>query len=190
MGRAKHFNENLVTKKALLVFIKKGYEATSLKDLEKATGLKPGSFYHSFGNKQSMFLRVINYYIEEVVIARINTYLSSEQPIQGIKSLFTSTFESPARARCGCLLVNTAVEVGIGNAKIHKRIMYGFHLFEEAFTKQIEKARQLGLLKTKQKTSSLVKQLLLSYQGILVMVKITRDKQTLKKVTDDALSII
>ncbi|WP_181399156.1 helix-turn-helix domain-containing protein [Apilactobacillus micheneri] len=42
------------------IFIKKGYEATSIDDLVQATGLLRGSLYAQFGSKLKMFSAVLN----------------------------------------------------------------------------------------------------------------------------------
>ncbi|TPR26192.1 TetR/AcrR family transcriptional regulator [Apilactobacillus micheneri] len=60
MGRNKKYNLSEVTEKMKKIFIKKGYEATSIDDLVKATGLLRGSLYAQFGSKLKMFSSVLN----------------------------------------------------------------------------------------------------------------------------------
>jgi AcrR family transcriptional regulator len=51
-----------ITKTALSLFISKSYKAVTMSDLEKATGLTKGAFYHHFKNKEELFVEVINTY--------------------------------------------------------------------------------------------------------------------------------
>ncbi|WP_018338932.1 TetR/AcrR family transcriptional regulator [Butyricimonas synergistica] len=43
-----------IVKKSFLQFLNRGYKATSLKDLEQATGLTKGAFYYYFKDKQEI----------------------------------------------------------------------------------------------------------------------------------------
>lgn len=55
MGRKKKFNQNLVLKQITQVFVRYGYEATSMDNLVQATGVLRGSLYAAFGSKLGMF---------------------------------------------------------------------------------------------------------------------------------------
>ncbi|MDQ3235204.1 MAG: TetR/AcrR family transcriptional regulator [Pseudobdellovibrionaceae bacterium] len=62
MGRTKLFERADVTDKALQVFWRKGYVDTSLKDLEKATGVFKPALYSEFGDKEGLFIECVKYY--------------------------------------------------------------------------------------------------------------------------------
>ena len=49
------------------LFWRKGYEATGIAELERATGLGRQSLYGAFGDKRSLFLRVVERYFERVL---------------------------------------------------------------------------------------------------------------------------
>lgn len=68
MPRHKSFDENEVLEQAMLLFWEKGYEATSMKDLESAMQLKVTSIYNAFGNKRALFEKSLNYYLENVLV--------------------------------------------------------------------------------------------------------------------------
>jgi AcrR family transcriptional regulator len=44
--------------------LEKGYDATSVSDLTEAMGINPPSLYAAFGNKESLFVRVLEGYGE------------------------------------------------------------------------------------------------------------------------------
>jgi TetR/AcrR family transcriptional repressor of nem operon len=52
---------------AMSLFWRKGYEATSLQDLLKATGLSKSSLYQTFGSKRALFERSLDLYRREMV---------------------------------------------------------------------------------------------------------------------------
>ncbi len=52
-----------VLDKAMIVFRKKGYHASSIADLGEAMSLTAGSIYKAFTDKRTLFLRVFERYI-------------------------------------------------------------------------------------------------------------------------------
>ena len=59
MARPRNFEEATVVAQAATVFGKLGYNAASIDDLVKATGLLRGSLYKAFGSKHHLFERVL-----------------------------------------------------------------------------------------------------------------------------------
>ena len=62
MARPREFDEDEVLQAALRVFWEKGYEGTSLGDLQEAMGLTKSSLYKAFGGKEALFWRVVERY--------------------------------------------------------------------------------------------------------------------------------
>ncbi|MDN2677966.1 helix-turn-helix domain-containing protein [Janthinobacterium sp. SUN033] len=59
MARPRNFDETTVISQAAAVFGSLGYNAASIDDLVKATGLLRGSLYKAFGSKRHLFERVL-----------------------------------------------------------------------------------------------------------------------------------
>ncbi|KRL05118.1 HMG-I and HMG-Y, DNA-binding regulatory protein, TetR [Liquorilactobacillus oeni DSM 19972] len=59
MGRNKKFNQEQVLAEIGKLFVKYGFNATSLDDIVKCTGLLRGSLYSTFGSKQGMFVSAL-----------------------------------------------------------------------------------------------------------------------------------
>ncbi|MEO6999533.1 MAG: helix-turn-helix domain-containing protein [Terracoccus sp.] len=66
MGRNRGFDENAVVAAAALAFSEGGYEATSIDDLVRCTGLHRGSLYQAFGSKRGLFLLALRRAISEL----------------------------------------------------------------------------------------------------------------------------
>lgn len=56
MGRNRGFDEDAVVAAAAVAFSTGGYEATSIDELVRCTGLHRGSLYQAFGSKRGLFL--------------------------------------------------------------------------------------------------------------------------------------
>src|SRR5580658_6972995 len=64
LGRPRAFDTEEALDRAMLVFWRKGYLGTSLSDLTNAMGIKRPSLYAAFGNKKSLFRKVLDRYFK------------------------------------------------------------------------------------------------------------------------------
>ncbi|GMG84844.1 TetR/AcrR family transcriptional regulator [Paralimibaculum aggregatum] len=62
MKRARPYDRDTALDAAMLLFWRKGYHATSLKDLEAALAMKPGSIYAAFTSKEALYLAALERY--------------------------------------------------------------------------------------------------------------------------------
>jgi AcrR family transcriptional regulator len=104
MGRTKTFDTDAVVASARDLFWNQGYEATSLPDLEEATGLSRSSLYHSFESKRGLFGAAVQNYLTSVIRPRLRV-LTESGDVDGYLAEL-----SDAIAGRGCFLVNTAAE--------------------------------------------------------------------------------
>jgi TetR/AcrR family transcriptional regulator, transcriptional repressor for nem operon len=107
MGRKKTFEESAVLQTAMLLFWKQGYDATTFAKLERATGIHGRSLIHCFGDKDSLFIKSLQAYLE-----RVNSILDahfSSRGIQAILSFFRDIETAPSDSphHYGCLICNT-----------------------------------------------------------------------------------
>ena len=63
-GRPRNFDESDALKKATQVFWSKGYDGVTIDDLVAVMGLGRSSLYAFFGDKRTLFLRVLRAYAE------------------------------------------------------------------------------------------------------------------------------
>jgi len=62
MARPREFNETEALDRVVEVFWERGFEGTSIADLQEATGLGRQSLYNAFGGKRELFLRALDRY--------------------------------------------------------------------------------------------------------------------------------
>src|SRR5260370_14020262 len=64
LGRPRSFDIDRALDRALQVFWRKGYEGTSLSELTKAVGANRPSLYAAFGDKEALFRKALDRYLE------------------------------------------------------------------------------------------------------------------------------
>ena len=93
MAGVKQFDEGAVLDEMMKVFWARGYEATSIDELVKATGLKRGSLYNAFGDKDQMFLAAVNRYRDKAERPLLEI-LADPDPRRALERMFE--MEQPA----------------------------------------------------------------------------------------------
>lgn len=110
MGRTATFDRDQVLTQARNLFWARGYEATSVPDLEEATGLKRSSLYHAFGSKKELFDAVIENYLAQSVRPLLAPLTSENATPHALRSYFEHLADSirSVTPHPGCLLIAAA----------------------------------------------------------------------------------
>ena len=113
MARPREFDEAAALEAAMECFWRRGYEATSLRDLAGNMGLTAPSLYNAFGGKQALFARALERYLDRTTRARIKRLENSLPPKQAVHRFFAEIIERSVsdRERRGCFLINSALEI-------------------------------------------------------------------------------
>jgi len=185
----------------MALFWQQGYGNTSLKNLEQALGLTAPSIYHAFGSKEGLFLQVMDHYLAQVVDQRIAQFLVREgqesqedresDPLDNIRCFFISVIEKPApgQARLGCLLTNSATELGETLPAASKKIQRGLKKIRQALLDQLQCAKAAKQLQCDD-IEALADQLAVSYQGILVISRLNVPRRQLLQSVESALAVL
>jgi hypothetical protein len=83
--------------------------------------------------------------VDVLVRHRIQTYLEGVHPIKELTKFFRSTYEVEGIPNAGCLLTNTAAEIGADDPEIQCKVEEGFSILREAFALQVRRAQSQGL---------------------------------------------
>ncbi|MGB8907235.1 MAG: TetR/AcrR family transcriptional regulator [Candidatus Cybelea sp.] len=109
-GRPRSFNENAALEKAIQVFWLKGYDGVTIDDLVAGMGVGRPSLYSVFGDKRTLFLRVLKAYAERKGALTANALLSPYTLRESIASFlrYTVTSATEKGSASGCLLMCVA----------------------------------------------------------------------------------
>lgn len=113
VARTPAFDRNTAVHAALDVFWRVGFEAASIPDLERATGLSRSSMYNTFGSKRGLFDAAVQFYLDRVVRPRLQPLNADPTTPDAIDTYLAGLRDALARpdslpALGGCLLINTA----------------------------------------------------------------------------------
>ena len=124
MARPREFDETKVIENLMNVFWDKGYEATTMQDLVKASGLLKGSLYGAFGDKQALYLAALKHYDRTRIQAGIDMLNGEGSARQKIARLFDNVIESTKRGLFagGCLLCNASLEKAVSDKQVKSEI--------------------------------------------------------------------
>jgi TetR/AcrR family transcriptional repressor of nem operon len=116
MARSKAFDERAAVVAARDVFWERGYGATSLAQLQTATGLSRSSLYETFGSKRGLFDRAAQSYLSDVIgplLAPMEHADAGRRELLGYFAALAAWIRdsSPQIAARGCLMLNTAMEL-------------------------------------------------------------------------------
>lgn len=178
MPRRKAFDPLEKLDQAVTLFWKRGYGATSIPALEKYLGINRFSIYDTYGDKRTLFAKVLARYTQALIDELVEPL---ENGTGGFVDLarflkdFRRRFGDSSKAS-GCLLVNTATEFGSRDPEISRHIRSYFDQFEQAIVKCLLRARRLGELEaTSAEIRSSARLLLSSAEGILLELRFAGD---------------
>jgi TetR/AcrR family transcriptional repressor of nem operon len=124
MARPRQFEEHEAIEALMKVFWDKGYEATTMQDLVRASGLLKGSLYGAFGDKQAMYLAALKHYNRTRIQAEIDMLAGDGSARQKIARLFDNVIDATKRGffAGGCLLCNASLEKAVGDRVIKDEV--------------------------------------------------------------------
>ena len=147
VGRPRAFEPRQVVEAAGDLFWERGYEMTSIGELEKKTGLDRSSLYHAFGNKHALFEAAMECYVEVNLEARLAGMREGEAGLETVVGFFTGmaeTFRSDPRAGRGCLMVNSVAELGSRDTHVLRAAIGYRDKFRDAFATALRRAAGRG----------------------------------------------
>ena len=146
MARPREFDTDTAIERICDQFWSRGFEATSVADLEEVTGLARARLYGAFGSKRKMLHRSIDFYLERWV-ERLFAGVG-EKGMAGAVGVFEAIAricaQRPERAAMGCLLVNSAIELGNADPEMTSRAERYRSLVRAAFRSALQSAADDG----------------------------------------------
>lgn len=119
MARTRSFDEDAVLDRAIELFQDRGYEATSISDLESHLGIGRQSLYNAFGDKRAFFLKALNRYIDANRDMLERVLRAPDASLPEVVAYFEQSLAmAAAHEKRSCFVVNSILEVGESDASV------------------------------------------------------------------------
>lgn len=179
IGRPLSYDPDKALGAATAVFWAQGFEASSLQDLLVATGLSKSSLYQKFGSKQVLFEHCLEQYSDQVEKLLRQLLLHAPGGREFIQMVLTQIISEEPPAK-GCLIFNTASELGQLEPEVTRRVDAGISRFRSVFHEALLQDQQAGRLTAEADTEALSEYLMTAIGGLRSMVKVGRPAASLK----------
>ncbi len=148
-GRPRAYQPEVALGKALDLFRKGGFAATSLDDLSAATGMNRPSLYGAFGDKRELYIKAYQRYRADAAAAMIDIFRDQQpirQRLQRIFAVALDIYLSGDAGPRGCFTVMTAASEAVSDRDIRGMVLEGFSELDKAFAACFRLAREKGEL--------------------------------------------
>jgi TetR/AcrR family transcriptional repressor of nem operon len=188
--RTKEFETGDALDAAMQLFWRKGYAATSLRDLLDGMGIGYGSFYNAFGDKHALFLASLDRF-RELRTSWIDEVLE-DFGLGGIEEVFRRTVDGLVgfEPRRGCLLANTAVELGPHDAEVAAKISRYVRHTEAVFERAVIRAQEAGEIPADRDPRAMACFLVNTLHGLRVLARVGTDRAVLEDAVRVALDVL
>ena len=191
-GRPRHYNEEELIDRAIQVFWKKGYTASSAQDLLRAMDIGQGSFYLTFkGGKKELYKRSLVRFSKKTIEEFEREISHAADPVQYIKDVFYDLGDySAERKMKGCYLGNAIVELSNLDEETKSLSVELLSKFKESLERALRQARQAGKLHAEKSPELIAKYLINLWNGINLTQRMYPDDQQVRKIIALNLQIL
>ena len=172
MGRPRKFDRGEILEKAMNVFWRRGYTATSIQDLLDEMGINRFTLYAEFGDKQSLFATVLDHYRESCVSEFFGPVEKDDASLLEIRThLETIAGFTSGGAGNGCLMTNTALELRDEETPFGDAVRSHIDRLRCGFRRALENAARSGELGTSESIDVKAEVLVSAALGIFVLAR-------------------
>lgn len=187
MARPRSFDPPSALAAAMDQFWRRGYEATSVRDLASAMAITGASLYNAFGDKRSLFRHCLDAYLDAYPKRRIAELDTSDDPIRGISAFFDDLIEASLKDRRGCLLVNSAMEVAPWDTELAGLVQKSLREIEDGFRRALE--RQSAGVHRSRDARAAARQMLSAVIAMRVLARAGEDAGRLRSIAKSAVAL-
>jgi TetR/AcrR family transcriptional repressor of nem operon len=190
MGRPRTFDIDVAVDRAMELFWRHGFEATSTEDLVEGLGIARGSLYKAFGSKEQLYAMALQRYCDRHAVGLIELLDRAEQVRPAIRAALLELVEADlADPERGCLMVNAATERSAHPGTV-QQVSRTMGRIESAMAGALERAQARGEIAPDKNPREQAQFLTTFLQGLRVMGKARADRAFLENAVEVALSTL
>lgn len=191
MARPREFDLDQALDRATDLFWTKGFEETSMRELEEGLGVGRQSLYSTFGDKRALFLASLDRYAA-LQRARLAPLLEPDAGLDAIRRFFeaTVTYCTQSEPRRSCMMLNSVVEFGRADADVSRRCDANQQQLAGGFRHALSGAVKKGELPADADQAALALFLVSQVYGLVVLSRSGAPAAMLARVAATAVSAL
>ncbi|EGK00212.1 TetR/AcrR family transcriptional regulator [Dysgonomonas gadei] len=192
MGRNKNFDENVTLDKAVTLFRKQGYQATTPAQLVEYLGISRSSMYGTYGDKRSLYIKSLYRYNEQTDEKFNQIVNHCTDAKEGIRNIFQVALDGcfGKDVQSGCLLVNSVAELPAAETEIIKIISEAREKNKQYIIKLLKKGQASGQIFQDVDTLRISEYFMNAINGLTISAKYRVSRETCEQIIDTTLSIL
>lgn len=191
-GRPRTYEPEVALGKALDLFRKEGFAATSLDDLSAATGMNRPSLYGAFGDKRELFIKSYQRYREDARAAMAGIFrdeLPIRQRLARIYAVALDIYLSGDSPR-GCFTVMTAASEAVSDPDIRAMVLEGLAELDKAFAACFRRAKEKGELPASADPVALAQIASSTIHTIAIRARARTPRKELEAIVNGAIDVM
>jgi AcrR family transcriptional regulator len=192
-GRPRAYQPEVALGKALDLFRKDGFAATSLDDLSAATGMNRPSLYGAFGDKRDLYIKSYQRYRDDARATMIDIFqdeLPVRRRLERIYAVALDIYLSGAAGPRGCFTVMTAASEAVFDPEIRSLVLEGFTELDKAFANCFRQAKEKGELLASADATVLAQLASATLHTIAIRARAQVPRKELEAIVKGAIDVI
>ncbi|WP_157733649.1 TetR/AcrR family transcriptional regulator [Antarctobacter heliothermus] len=192
VGRTREFDYDDVVEKAMLLFWRRGYVATSIGAIESETGLTKGSLYKAFDNKRDLFVKCLERYMVRDSYKAVFIRMFDRPLSETFEYMFDMLIDSSKGSErpCGCLATNVVDELVPIDKDLAEQVSSGLAGMQEAMEFRFRWAQDQGEISSDANIETLASVAMVMLQGMVVLSTSTKDVASMRRARDFLLELL
>lgn len=150
MARHARYDRKTALEKAVALFWERGYHGSSMKQIEQALDMRPGSIYATFGSKDGLFSEALAAYAEqggEELAKFLQQHASIVDGLQGyLRAIAETGGQCKARPSRACMIVKTLLESSNTHPALAEQANQILASIQQSIVEALEQAKAKGEL--------------------------------------------
>ena len=191
MSKAEQTRQFIIEKSAS-IFNVKGYDGTSLSDIQKATKFSKGAIYGNFSDKNELSIAAYNYnssVVFEAISTRIKNTASAKEALLAFPNYYADNWQL-VFSKGGCPLMNAAIEADDHLHFMRDIVRSGMKRFIQLLQDVIEEGQAKGEFNVKISAVAYATMIFSYMEGTIMLAKLMDEPKYFQMGIDNINGIV
>ena len=191
-GRPRAYEPEVALGKALNLFRRDGFAATSLDDLSAATGMNRPSLYGAFGDKRELYIKSYQRYRDDARAEMANIFRSEAPLKERLRRIYAIALDiyTEGETPRGCFTVMTAASEAVSDPAIRAMVLEGLSELDKAFAICFRLAKERGELPDSTDATALAHLASATIHTVAIRARAQVPRKDLEAIVNGALDVM